>query len=329
MKMNMKHEFYILSRYLFLKIEREYANIVEQSGVTLPQLRILWIIRAFPGANSSMISKIGCWTPPTVSRMIKILLEKDLVSRDLSSGKSKGIHLTNHGLDIIESNRQHHGSSFPLLKLLDASEQKELDGLIAVYKYTALESGNRYIMDYIDKINELSLKIDFTAFPQKEQPRLKSLVTLYNLLRVFVLSVENTHSLLLKKLDLTYPQMRALTVIRAFRGITSLQLAEMALWSASSANLVVKNLLAKDLIYRNKGAVKNSLHLYTTRKADAVLDRDSEDNENKIGTLNLLENVPADKLRELNTFLHFLNKSVKNDMVVDFAERGLYPVNKL
>jgi DNA-binding MarR family transcriptional regulator len=325
----MKHEFYILSRYLFLKIEREYAKIIEQSGVTLPQLRILWIISAFPGANSSMISKIGCWTPPTVSRMIKILLEKNLVSRDTPSGKSKGIQLTAEGLKIVQANRQNHGSSFPLLKLLDVSEQKELDGLIAVYRYTALESGNRSIMDYIDKINELSLKIDFNAFPQEVQPRLKSLVTLYNLLRVFVLSVENTHSLLLKKLDLTYPQMRALTVIRAFRGITSLQLAEIALWSASSANLVVKNLLAKDLIYRNKGAVKNSLHLHTTQKADAVLDRDSEDNQNKIGTLNLLDNVPADKLRELNAFLLFLNLSVKNDMVVDFVDRCLYPVKKL
>ncbi|MBP1745057.1 MAG: MarR family transcriptional regulator [Firmicutes bacterium] len=325
----MKLEFYTLSRYLFLKIEREYAKIVEQSGVTLPQLRILWILRAFPGANSSMISKIGCWTPPTVSRMIKILLEKSLISRDISSGKSKGIHLTEHGLKIIESNRQHHESSFPLLWLLGASGQKELDDLIAVYRYTALESGNRYIMDYIDKINELSLKIDYTTFPEEEQPRLKSLVELYNLLRVFVLSVENTHSLLLKKLDLTYPQMRALIVIRSFRGLTSSQLAEIALWSASSANLVVKNLLAKDLIYRNKGTVKNSLHMYTTRKADALLDKDSEENENKIGTLNLLDNVPTDKLRELNTFLHFLNKSVKNDMVVDFVDRCLYPVKKL
>ena len=325
----MKHEFYTLSRYLFLKIEREYAKIVEKSGVTLPQLRILWILSAFPGANSSMISKIGCWTPPTVSRMIKLLLEKKLISRDSSGSKSKGIQLTAEGLEIVQANRQHHGSSFPLLNLMDASEQKELDDLIDVYRYTALESGNSCIMEYIDNINGLSLKIDFATFPKEDQPRLKSLVTLYNLLRVFVLSVENTHSLLLKKLDLTYPQMRALTVIRAFRGITSLQLAETALWSASSANLVVKNLLAKDLIYRNRGAVKNSLHLYTTRKADDVLDRDSEDNENKIGTLNLLDNVPADKLKELNAFLHFLNKSVKNDMVVDFADRCLYPVKKL
>lgn len=322
----MKHEFYTLSRYLFLKIERDYAKIVEKSGVTLPQLRILWILSAFPGANSTMISKIGCWTPPTVSRMIKLLLEKKLISRDNSGSKSKGIQLTAEGLKIVQANRQHHGSSFPLLNLMDASEQKELDDLIAVYRYTALESGNSCIMDYIDKINELSLKIDFESFPQADQKRLKSLVTLYNLLRVFVLSVENSHSLLLKKLDLTYPQLRALTIVRAFRGITSLQLAGIALWSASSANLVVKNLLSKGLIYRDKGAVKNSLHMYTTGKADAVLSRDSEENEDKIGTLNLLDNVPSDRLKELNAFLHLLNKSVKNDMVVDFVDRCLYPV---
>ena len=325
----MKHEFYILSRYLFLKIEREYAKIVEKSGVTLPQLRILWIISAFPGANSSMISKIGCWTPPTVSRMIKILLEKKLISRDISKNKSKGIHITEQGIEAIQANKQSYGSSFPLLKLLGVSREDELDSLIGVYRYTALESGNNYIMNYIDRVNELSLKIDYSAFPDADRSKLKKLVALYNLLRVFVLSVENAHSILLKELDLTYPQMRALMVIRAYRGITSSHLAEIALWSPSSANLVVKNLLAKDLIYKNKGTVKNSLHIYTTRKGEKLLDIDSEENENKIGTLNLLDNVPSYKLGELNRFLHGLNESVNNHMVVDFIDRCLYPVKKL
>jgi DNA-binding MarR family transcriptional regulator len=327
--MIMKHEFYTLSRYLFLKIEREYATIVEKSGVTLPQLRILWIISAFPGANSSLISKIGCWTPPTVSRMIKILLEKKLISRDISKNKSKGIHLTDHGIEIIQANKQAYGSAFPLLKLLGVSKEDELGSLIDIYRYTAMESGNTYIMDYIDRINELSLKIDYSTFPDADQPKLKNLVALYNLLRVFVLSVENAHSLLLKKLDLTYPQRRALMVIRTYRGITSSHLAEIALWSPSSANLVVKNLLAKNLIYKTKGIVKNTLHIYITRKGEELLDMDSKENENKIGTLNLLDNVPPRKLGELNRLLHFLNESVNNHMVVDFIDKCLYPVKKL
>ena len=325
----MKHEFYTLSRYLFLNIEREYAKIVEKSGVTLPQLRILWIISAFPGANSSLISKIGCWTPPTVSRMIKILLEKKLINRDISKNKSKGIHLTDQGIEIIQANKQSYGSSFPLLKLLRVSREDELDSLIGIYRYTALESGNTYIMDYIDRINELSLKIDYSTFPNADQSKLKSLVALYNLLRIFVLSAENAYSLLLKKLDLTYPQRRALMIIRAYRGITSSHLAEIALWSPSSSNLVVKNLLAKDLIYKNKGTVKNSLHIYSTRKAEKMLDIDSEENENKIATLNLLDNLPSYKLEELDSFLHYLNESVNNDMVVDFINRCLNPVKKL
>jgi len=325
----MKHEFYTLSRYLFLKIEREYAKIVEKSGVTLPQLRILWIISAFPGANSSMISKIGCWTPPTVSRMIKILLEKKLISRDISKNKSKGIHITEQGIEAIQANKQSYGSSFPLLKLLGVSREDELDSLIGVYRYTALESGNNYIMNYIDRVNELSLKIDYSAFPDADRSKLKKLVALYNLLRVFVLSAENAHSILLKKLDLTYPQRVALMVIRAYRGITSSHLAEIALWSPSSANLVVKNLLAKDLIYKNRGTVKNSLHIYTTRKAEELLERDWKENENKIGTLNLLDNVPPCKLGELNRLLHYLNESVNNHMILDFIDRFLYPVKKL
>ena len=70
------HSLYNIARYAFLKIESNYARTVETSGITLPQLRILWIIKVFPGISLSNVAKIGCWTSPTVSNMIKILMRK-------------------------------------------------------------------------------------------------------------------------------------------------------------------------------------------------------------------------------------------------------------
>ena len=150
----MKYEFYTLSRYLFLKIERNYCTIVEKSGVTLPQLRVLWIINAFPGANSSMISKIGCWTRPTVTKIMKMLLNKNLVHRDLTPNrKSKSIHLTDEGFNIVKINKQTSNSNFLLVNLLNSTDSSELDQLIEIYKYTAVESNNSFILDYIERIN--------------------------------------------------------------------------------------------------------------------------------------------------------------------------------
>lgn len=42
------HSLYNLARYAFLKIESNYARTVETSGITLPQLRVLWIIKVSP-----------------------------------------------------------------------------------------------------------------------------------------------------------------------------------------------------------------------------------------------------------------------------------------
>jgi len=326
----MKYEFYILSRYLFLKIERNYSTIVEKYGVTLPQLRALWIINAFPGVNSSMISKVGCWTRPTVTKIIKMLLNKNLVSRDLAPNKkSKSIHLTEEGFNMIEINKQTNNSNFPLLKLLNSNHYYDLEQLIDIYKFTAVKSNNLFILDYIERINILSLKIQYDTFPESQHTNLKNLVALYNLLRVFVLTVENDHSLLLKSLNLTYPQMRALKIIYAFKGITSVQLSELALWSPSSANLVVKNLFNKGLIYKDKGTIKNSLHMYVTEKAKAIIIKDVSENQNKIGTLCLLDNVPEEKLMKLNLQLHYLNEAINNHMVVEFLSRSLNPAHKL
>ncbi|WP_443110696.1 MarR family transcriptional regulator [Caloramator sp. mosi_1] len=69
---------YNYSRYIFLKIENEYENYLSRFNITLPQLRCLWIIKSFPKISVSKISKIGCWSVPTVTNMLKLLEEKNI-----------------------------------------------------------------------------------------------------------------------------------------------------------------------------------------------------------------------------------------------------------
>lgn len=316
------HSFYNLSRYLFLKIERDYNSIVEKSGITLPQLRVLWIINSFPGITPGRISEIGCWTNPTVTNIIKkLILKKLIIVNSHSNKKYKKTNLTESGFKMIEFNKQSKGSSFPIVKLIHTIKEEELCSLILMYRYLADKCGYSLIFDYIDKLNELSLKIRYDSFDCGEQRTLKNLIALYNLLRVFVLTVENSHSILLKNMDLTYPQLRALKIISAYSGITSLELSKIALWSPSSANLVVKNLYTKGLIYKNKGTVKNSLHIFANEKVKLMLNSDAVNNEASIIPIKILKSFKSDMLNCLNGYLLSLNLSLDNTMVRDYIIR--------
>lgn len=310
------HSFYNLSRYLFLRIEQKYSKIIEKSGITLPQLRILWIVNCFPGISLSEMAKIGCWTSPTVTNMIKILLNKNLVTIDKSSNnKTKNLFITSDGVNIININKQKKGSGFPLSDLIHIVKEDELSELINILKYISTTTDNLLIFEYIDKVNALSLKVDYESFDEGEAYILKNLICFYNLLRVYVLTTENNHSLLLKDLNLTYAQLRALKILKAFKGINSKELSEMALWSPSTANLVVKNLLSKDFIYKKKGSLKNSLHIFLTNEGENVIMEDAKINKNEIATLNILNRLSAEKLSNANKILYSLNTQLNNTIV--------------
>ncbi|MDP4178223.1 MAG: MarR family transcriptional regulator [Bacillota bacterium] len=313
------HSFYNLSRYLFLRIEQNYSKVIEKSGITLPQLRILWIINCFPGTSFTEAAKIGCWTGPTVTNMIKILINKNLlIIKNNSNNKTKNVFLTEQGNNIININKQRKGSTFPLSNLIHILSKDELTYLVNFYKYLSISSNNLLIFDYINKINEFSVKIDYNSYTDEESSILKDLVCYYNLLRIFVLTTENNHSLLLKELNLTYAQLRALKIIKAYEALTSKQLSEMALWSPSTANLVVKNLLSKGLIYKKKGLLKNSINIFITDKGKDIINNDYADNSNRIETLNILDNVSSEKLTYLNILLYSLNYALKNTMINDY-----------
>lgn len=112
------HFIYNLSRYIFLRSEYEYNKIVEASGITLPQLRVLWIIKAFPGISLGEIARIGYWAPPTVTKMLRALIRKGFVEKEEHGNKKVyKLMITKVGDECISANKQGNNLDFPLIKI--------------------------------------------------------------------------------------------------------------------------------------------------------------------------------------------------------------------
>lgn len=316
------HTFYNLSRYCFLNIEYNYSSVVEESGITLPQLRVLWILKSFPGISLGEIATIGYWSCPTVTNILKILIDKKLVIKENSTNrKVYKLNVTEEGNKYININKQNKSKNFHLFDLMNLFSEEELDYIVEFYKYIIIKCGKDYIFQYVDKINSLSLKVDYSSFSTNETKKLKKLVFFYNTLRIFILHIEHNHRLLLKNLNLTYPQLRALWVIEAFPGITSRELSLLAFWSPSTANLIVKNLYAKNLIYKEKSTVKNSLYLFINSKGEHALIEDFKLNNHQLIINDYLKYTEEKTLNTINNYLYIINRKLKNDMVEIYIEK--------
>jgi len=323
------HSMYNLSRYIFLKIENEFSNVVEDTGITLPQLRVLWILKSFPGMSLSEIAQIGCWTPPTVTKILKNLFEKNLVIREKSDNKKVyKLLLTEKGEGYIHTNKKGKKDKFSLFKLLGILKNDEIDFMIDVFKEVSINENNNIILKYIDKINEQSLKIDYSDFDIEEVISLKRLVCFYNLLRTFILHVESNHRQLLLSFDITYPQLRALWYIEAFHGITSVQLSEISFWSPSTANLIVKNLYNKELIYKEKSKVKNALYLFISEKGENFILEDFKINQKNLKIYDSVEKITEEKLSKANNILKKINCALENDKVEDYIIKTFEVIEK-
>ncbi|KOA19262.1 HTH-type transcriptional regulator Hpr [Clostridium homopropionicum DSM 5847] len=316
------HAFYNLSRYCFLNIEYNYSSVVEASGITLPQLRILWILKAFPGISVGEIATMGYWTCPTVTNILKILAKKHLVVKDETENKKlHKLHVTSEGERYIDINKQGKSNNFHLFDLLNLFNEDELDFIVNFYKDIIIKCGKDHIFEYVDRINSLSLKVDYTKFSVREAKMIKKLVFFYNTLRIFTLHMERDHSLLLRDLNLTYPQLRALWIIEAFPGINSRTLSSLAFWAPSTANLVVKNLYAKDLIFKEKSTVKNSLYLYINSKGEELLIEDFKLNSERLIIHDYLKEIEEKSLNKINNYLYAINKRLQNYMVEIYLEK--------
>jgi DNA-binding MarR family transcriptional regulator len=309
------HSFYNLSRYLFLKIEYTYNLEVEKHNITLPQLRVLWILGCFPGISQDRIAKIGCWTPPTVSDIIKILFQKNLIYREETSNKkTHTLKLTSLGEEKILETKIKKDSNIALLKLLNNFSYEELNLLFHTFKFAIITEDNKYILEYIERLNELELKFDFNDFTSKEKDYIKKLVFIYNLVRIFVLTIQTKHSNILVDFNLTYPQLRALNIIKAFPDITSSELSKIGFWSKSTANLIARNLYKKQLICKQKGTVKNSIHINISDKGESILSYDIKNNLQHIDIINTLKNL-NNELIYVNSILSTMNHLVENDLI--------------
>ena len=318
------HEFYNLSRYLFLNIEWNYNNLVEKTGITLPQLRVLWIIKIYEGISLGEIAKIGCWSPPTVTKMLKILMDKKLVIREETINKKLyTLNLTKEGHNIIKANQMKKEDKFALVELLSIVNNESLNFIIEIFRSITIHSNNTFLFDYIEKINELELKIDFSDFNSNEKLILKQIICFYNLLRTFVLTTVNNHRNLLSPFNLTYPQLRALWIIDAFPGITSVKYSQIAYLAPSTANIIVKNLYEKNLIYKEKSQLKNSLFLYISDSGEELLKKEFDINQKSFLIYKNIEFLSVNELYLLNEFMLKLNLALKNYFVKEYIEKTL------
>lgn len=316
------HSLYNLARYVFLKIENEYNSLIEASGITLPQLRVLWIIKSFSGISLGEIAKIGCWAPPTVTKMLRILLSKGLVEKEQYHNKKLyRLQLTKLGEEYININRQGHDESFTLMKLSKEFNEEEIDVVIGLLKTICINKENEIILSYIDNINEKNLKIDYNRFSFSERVKFQKFVIFYNLLRTFILRIESEHRQQLVKYNLTYAQLRALWIIEAFPKLTSVQLSEISFWSPSTANLVVKNLFTKGLILKEKSSFKNSLYLYLSQEGEELIIQEFRENMKKLSIFNVSDKIKSSELEKAIMLLKRMNTLLMNNNTETFIER--------
>ncbi len=323
------HKFYNLSRYLFLNIECNYNNIVKNTGITLPQLRVLWIIRIFNGISLGEIAKIGCWSSPTVTKMLKLLMDKKLVRREATINKKLyALNLTESGYNIIKINGIKKHDKFPLLQLLPTVNNLDLNFIIKIFKRIAVNSNNVFIFEYIEEINRLELKIDLNDFKPEEKHTLKLLICFYNLLRTFILTMESKHRKLLLPFNLTYPQLRVLWIIDAFPGITSSRLSKLAYLAPSTVNVIVKNLYGKEIIYKEKSELKNSLFLYISGKGEELLVKEFNENQKSFLIYKDIDALLEQEISKLNELIFEMNITLENDMVKAYIKETFNVIEK-
>lgn len=323
------HEFYNLSRYAFLNIEWNYNNLVKKTGITLPQLRVLWIIKLFQGISLGEIAKIGCWSSPTVTKMLKILMEKKLVMREETSNKKLyTLNITQEGDKLIEMNKIKKCDNFELFQLMPVISKGNLNYIISIFKSIIMQSNNTFVFEYIKRINKLGLKIDFSEFNDDDIYILQQLICFYNLLRTFVLTIENNHRKMLCSLNLTYPQLRALWVIDAFPGITSIKLSELTYLAPSTINVIVKNLYEKKLIYKEKSEFKNSRFLYVSEVGEELLIREFEINQKSLLIYNNIKFLTIKDLLKINNIMFDINITLKNDFVKEYIKKTFSVIEK-
>ncbi|MBU3180458.1 MarR family transcriptional regulator [Clostridium psychrophilum] len=318
------HSLYNQARYAFLKIESNYARTVETSGITLPQLRILWIIKVFPGISLSNVARIGCWSSPTVSNMIKILINKELIFKEETINKKVyKFQLTEMGNWFININKQNKKKKkIYLFELIGLFSHKELDFIINIFTQIIIREKKEFIFEYIKRINEINLKIDIRDYDTNTVSIIKKTIILYNLLRTFILTIKSNHSAPLKEFNITHAQLRALWIIAAFPGITSSELSEISFWSPSTVHVIVKNLNSKYYIYKEKALIKNAHYLTISEIGERLIMRDYIKNQKTMRIFEELKEISFNDVVKLNCLLIRMNNRLGNYKTEEYVNKS-------
>jgi len=316
------HSLYNLARYAFLKIESNYSRVIETSGITLPQLRVLWIIKVYPGTSLSNVARIGCWSLPTVSKIIKILMNKKLIFKEETINKKLyKFQLTELGMWFININKQFDQKKLNLFDLIGLFSHSELDFIIDIFTKIIIKEKKEFIFDYIEKINKMNLKIDFVDFDINTISIIKKIINLENLLRTFILTVNDSHREPLKEFNVTYPQLRALWIIAAFPGITSSELSEISFWSPSTVHVIVKNLDNKQFIHKEKALIKNAHYLDISHQGKTLIIEDYKKNQKTLLIFQELKDISFEEILNLNFLLTRINISLGNYKTEEYINK--------
>jgi DNA-binding MarR family transcriptional regulator len=200
--------------------------------------------------------------------------------------------------------------------------------LLDLLKKFTIDTSNVLMFLYIDTISKNGFKIDYNQFTVEDKRNLENIVWMYNVLRVFILKIEGEHRGLLLKYNLTYPQLRALWIIEAFPGLTSVKLSEISFWSPSTVNVIVKNLYDKGLIYKEKSNIKNSLYLYLNKKGEDVIIEEFRENQEKLSIFHWINDIPEVELSRLITLLKEMNRVIGNTNVEEYVRRTYDMIEK-
>jgi DNA-binding MarR family transcriptional regulator len=126
------------------RIVGEVENRLSQIGITMPQYRLLWLIKSdhFHHNQTSVASKLGL-TNATVSRMVSEMIKLGWVRQvqNKASKREKFVRLTEAGKDLLAvAARGSYATQQQLVAHMSEDEQKELTRLLrrALYDENAV-----------------------------------------------------------------------------------------------------------------------------------------------------------------------------------------------
>ncbi len=222
---------------------------------------------------------------------------------------------------FININKQNKEKKIYLFDLIGIFSHKELDFIIEIFTKIIIKEKKEFIFDYIARINEMNLKIDITGYDENTISIIKKTISVYNLLRTFILTIKSNHSEPLKEFNITYAQLRALWIIEAFPGITSSELSEISFWSPSTVHVIVKNLYCKQYIHKEKALIKNAHYLDISKEGEVLIIEDYIKNQKTLLIFEELKDISPDDIISLNQLLVKMNNKLGNCKTEEYVKK--------